>query len=642
MSREIAYRPDIDGLRAIAVAMVIVFHLFDVMPGGFIGVDVFFVISGFLITGILLREAEAGDLSIRRFYERRVRRIAPALLAVIAVSSLIATVLLLPADLVGFGKSVIATLGFVSNIYFWRDSDYFSPIAATKPLLHTWSLGIEEQFYLFVPLLIAFAFRMRGRRLALGMILALTAGSLILTVAFFQFGKGNVAFYLLPTRAWELGFGALLAFVRTKPRGRSVASACSVVGVVLIAAFAFEPDPYRLTPVPLPLPAVVGATLLIWAGQRENPVSRLLAARPMVVVGLLSYSLYLWHWPVNVFARYWLIRDPVLTERFAVLLVTVALSWLSWRWIERPFRARAVSIRRVLIVAGGAAAITAGAAGALVASHGLPSRLPARAERYNAVAGTNYRCPPTSLLLFADTYACPINLPGGRPTDAKVALLGDSFAQMYLPAVEQVLRRTGQSGILVPANGCLPMTGFNTAASCAEAFRANRQAILGTPAIRLVIIAASWENMERPLFYADGRPISGNDRWAMAEADLAATIKAFRAAGKAVALVSPIATPGFDLASVAGRSFAFGRGEAVPLSMPRAEFERRFGRLQRWMAARPGNADYIDTNRYLCDASRCHFTVDDTPVFADGGHLSYLYVRSMSPAFASPIVAIGR
>jgi peptidoglycan/LPS O-acetylase OafA/YrhL len=586
MSREIAYRGDIDGLRAIAVAMVIVFHLFDVMPGGFIGVDVFFVISGYLITAILLREAGTGDLSIRRFYERRVRRIAPALLTVIAVSSVAAVFLLLPTDLAGFGKSVIATLSFVSNIYFWRDSDYFSPVAATKPLLHTWSLGIEEQFYIVVPLLVALSFRLHGRRLAMWLMLALSAGSLLLTLAVYQFGKGNVAFYLLPTRAWELGFGAMLAFVQSEPRGKWIALAGSALGLALIAAFAFEHDPYRLSPVPLPLPAVVGATLLLWAGQRDNPISRVLATRPMVSVGLLSYSLYLWHWPINVFARYWLVRNPVLTEKFAILGATIVFSWASWRYIERPFRSRAMSIGQVLTAAGSGAALAAIAAAAFIAFQGLPFRLPARAERYNAVAGTNYRCPPTSLLLFADTYACPMNLSSGRPTDATVALLGDSFAQMYLPAVSAVLRRTGQSGILVPANGCLPFTGFNTAASCATAFRANRQAIIATPAIRLVIIAASWENMEKPLTYADGRPLMANDRWSMAEADLTETIRAFRAAGKKVALVSPIATPGFDLASVAGRNFAYGRGETIPLAMPRAEFDRRFGRIRGWMAAR--------------------------------------------------------
>lgn len=634
----IAYRPDIDGLRAIAVGMVVIFHIFGVMKGGFIGVDIFFVISGFLITGILLREAEKSDLSIARFYERRIRRIMPALLTVLIFSSLMGLAVLLPADLIGYGKSVIAALLFVSNIYFWRDSDYFSPIAETKPLIHTWSLGVEEQFYIFFPLMIALAFRISGRKLAYWMVIVVSVLSVVLTVAFYHFGKGNVAFYILPTRIWELGAGATIAFLRAAPPTRRVATIAAALGLLLIGALVFEDDPYRIEPLPLPFPAVIGTALLIWAGRHDNKVSRLLGARLLVVVGLLSYSIYLWHWPINVYVRYWLVREPGWLEKFAILAVALLAAFASWRWVERPFRSKDVSLRRILIVTGAGVASVSIAAIAVVVLQGLPMRLPPRAARYNQVAGTNYRCPPTSLLLFSGTYACPMNLPGGNAAEAQVALLGDSFAQMYLPAVELGLRRHGKPGILVPANGCLPYTSFNTSVSCAQSFTANRQAVLKTPSIGLVIIAASWENMEKPLFFADGHAVVGN-RWALAETDLGETLRVLRAANKKVALVSPIATPGYDIASVAGRNFAFGRGEITPLNVSQATFERRFGRLRRWMETGPQEAAYIDTNRYLCDALVCHFTVDDTPVFADGGHLSYLYVRKMAPAFDSVIRA---
>ena len=199
------YRPDIDGLRAVAVLSVIAFHLNPAwLPGGYLGVDIFFVISGYLITNIIWREACEQNFSILRFYERRIRRIMPALLTVLAATSVAALILLLPADLKGFGRSLLATLFFVANIYFWRDTNYFSRTAEDKPLLHMWSLGIEEQFYIVMPFLLAIL-AFRWRRAAVWFVLAIVLLSFGLNVFANRIGAQNPAFYLLPTRAWELG-----------------------------------------------------------------------------------------------------------------------------------------------------------------------------------------------------------------------------------------------------------------------------------------------------------------------------------------------------------------------------------------------------------------------------------------------------
>src|SRR3954447_22772118 len=233
-SHAMKYRPDVDGLRAIAVMSVIVYHLFHTaLPGGFLGVDMFFVLSGFLITTIIWREAQVRDFSILRFYDRRVRRILPALLLVLFATTIAALVILLPADLVGYGQSLLATMTFVANIYFWRDTDYFARVADYKPLLHMWSLGVEEQFYIFFPLLLVLLARFR-QYVALYTIIPLAAASFALNIFANQVGGSSPAFFLLPTRAWELGLGAVIALLPTRVLRPTSANIIAAIGLVLV------------------------------------------------------------------------------------------------------------------------------------------------------------------------------------------------------------------------------------------------------------------------------------------------------------------------------------------------------------------------------------------------------------------------
>ncbi len=337
-------RADIDGLRALAVVPVVLYH-FHVAPfgGGYVGVDVFFVISGFLITGLIHAEMRSGEYSLAAFYERRARRILPALFAVVAAAAVAALFLLFPADLRRFGESVAATALFVSNFDFWQQSGYFDAGAEAKPLLHTWSLAVEEQFYLLFPLLLGL-FRSAGRR---GLLLL--AGGLAL--ASFGFGLWAVraypamAFYLAPARVWELMLGAILALAEVPRPPRWIAEALSLLGLALlaVAVFAFSPD----TPMPgaNALLPCLGAALLIYAnGAGDTLAARGLSLRPMVFAGLISYSLYLWHWPVFVFARYLRVAPLGAAETLALIALSVGLAVLSWRFVERPFRDPAAAV----------------------------------------------------------------------------------------------------------------------------------------------------------------------------------------------------------------------------------------------------------------------------------------------------------
>jgi len=632
------YRPDIDGLRAIAVLAVIVFHLFDgYLVAGFLGVDIFFVISGFLITTILLRECAENRYSILDFYVRRIRRIVPALLAVVFVVSVVTGVVFLSGDLIGYSKSVLATFSFASNIYFWRDTDYFSENAYTKPLLHTWSLGIEEQFYIFFPLFMFFIMRRGNRRVMFWATAAVAFLSYLLAGITLELNKAPVAFYLLPMRAWELGLGAMLALMPQRERQSPLADmAGGAVGLALLAAALIFFDPNGYAPIPAATFACLGAALLIRTGGGGNSVSRLLSWRPLVAVGLISYSLYLWHWPVYVIARYLLIREPSGIESSALVLATFVLATLSWRYVEKPFRLQAMSVARVMWISGIGVGALSLAAIAVIVLNGLPGRFPARAATFNAAVGTHYRCHVSSYLRFGSSYACPVNLPDGNPESADVVILGNSHAQMYVPAVAPELAARGLFGLLVPVNACVPVTGFNLSTQCIDMMEHNIARVAALPKVRLVIIAFAWDGMNAAMVNSAGAPIGRVDARQVHLA-LQATIQTFLQAGKRVIVVGPIPNPGYNIASVVSREIAFRGVPHSPLEQTRDAFDRRYSGAEPWLTRLSSGATAIFPSKLFCDASRCRFLVGGRPAYADDNHLSTTIMHAFQPLFGAAI-----
>jgi peptidoglycan/LPS O-acetylase OafA/YrhL len=335
------YRPEIDGLRSLAVIPVILWHAgFQVVSGGFVGVDIFFVISGYLITSIILAEKKSNTFSLIKFYERRARRILPALFVVMLTCLPIAWFVLLPADLKNFSKSLIAVSTFTSNFLFWRWSGYFDTASQLKPLLHTWSLAVEEQFYLFFPLFVMFLWRLAISRLGLALML-ITILSFSLG-QYFSVSRPFFAFYLLPTRGWELLVGALLALWQStiqndSDRSTYTRSALSIIGLIAILGSIFLFTEEIPTPSFFTLIPTLGAALIIFGANQNNIVGKLLSGKVFVLVGLISYSAYLWHQPLLAFAKH---RFVELSEQllFVLVLFTFFLSYISWKFIETPFR----------------------------------------------------------------------------------------------------------------------------------------------------------------------------------------------------------------------------------------------------------------------------------------------------------------
>lgn len=445
------YRPEIDGLRAVSVMGVVLFHLGLGFPGGFVGVDVFFVISGYLITGILLRQLREDRFSLVDFWARRIRRIAPAAIVMVIGTLTMGWFLLTPDPYADLARSAMAHVLMASNCYFTRDAGYFAESSDLEPLLHTWSLSVEEQFYLIFPLLVIFAWkRWRSRLLQLMALAALVSFAWsCLEVP----RDAKAAFFLLPARGWELLAGAMLAAAPASgvnDRGREMMSALGLV-LVVVPMFLFE----RMTPFPGPaaLPPVLGAVLLIRAGG-ATWVGRALSWRPLVGVGLISYSLYLWHWPLTVFARD-ITFELTLPWKLSLLAASFILGYLSWRWIEGPFRTGKFlgTVKRSLKFGAISAVTLFSMALGIWLGDGLAMRLPEKDQLMIADMewnGGEYTSAKSKATKLGEKSAGPLDF----------VFWGDSHGASAAPAVDAVGESLGLRGRGYLNNGTPPVTGL--------------------------------------------------------------------------------------------------------------------------------------------------------------------------------------
>ena len=447
LPRRPGYRADIDGLRAVAVLAVVGYHAFPgTVPGGFVGVDVFFVISGYLITSLLRDEIAAnGRIGFGDFYVRRMRRLFPALALVLATCLVAGWWLLVPSDYAALGRHAAASAGFVANIAFWLEADYFAPAADTLPLLHLWSLGVEEQFYLAWPLLLALAARLgAGPRL----LVALAGGLSLLACLALTPADASGAFFLPFTRFWELLAGAALA-LRAGGQGpasarlhRPAADAVAAAGLALVLAACILFDDQAPFPGWRALVPVAGCVLLIAAAPAARWTRALLSLRPLVWIGLVSYPLYLWHWPLLVFARIHSSDEPALPLRLALVALAFVLAGLTWRLVERPLRHR-LGARAALAV------LLPAMAGVLVASlavwalRGVESRA---GEPVRAYANYSYdwrgpsregSCSLTGARGEPEMFPAECIDPPGDGKRPSLVVWGDSHAALLHPGLRE-------------------------------------------------------------------------------------------------------------------------------------------------------------------------------------------------------------
>lgn len=626
------YRREIDGLRTLAVMPVIFFHAgFSFFSGGFVGVDVFFVISGYLITGIIIRDLDRSRWSLLDFYERRARRILPALALVILCCWPVAWVIMLPLEMKDFAQSVSAAALSVSNVLFFLESDYFGAAAELKPLLHTWSLGVEEQFYiLFPPLLALMWLWPLPRRVYVLIFLAVISFLLCVTLVD---SYPSAVFYLLPFRAWELLAGGFCALWHSKHphQGKGLPAllglAALILSILLFDSSTPFPSAYALLP-------VTGTCLLLLFSSPSNMTGRLLCLPPMVGIGLVSYSAYLWHQPLLAFGRLYS-PDPLSGPMLLGLsLASLPLAYLSWRFVEQPFRHRgegALVPTRALVMSLSIGLIGLGAITGAVGSlrEGWAGRYTAEQQAFLDANTWSRRCLFTRVDPLGNLPDETCSFPAQGQEYGKVAFVGDSVMSSLTPGLIDVFTERGYRVEQFTYSHCTLHRRHHLdnidAAGC-PAFISEVVDYIAENEFDLVLTASNYMG-----FFADGGHNIIDDRDAVARdeglrTDMAETIAATKAR---LILIHPYPRPEINILSRAVRELRT-HGRLSPYSVDQATFEAQNAYpLKALMESVPPNTLHVNLTSEFCDGMRCEFIHDGAPVLSDRLHFTYHGVHDL-------------
>jgi len=649
----VRYRAEIDGLRALAVVPVMFFHAgLDIFKGGFVGVDVFFVISGYLITTIILNEKDAGIFSIVNFYERRARRILPALFFVVIATIPFAWLWLLPVDMKEYSLSITAVATFVSNIFFGKESGYFSIAAELKPLLHTWSLAVEEQYYIFFPLFVMAMWKFGKQKMAwmLAAIALLSLGYAEWAVIY----DPETAFYILPTRAWELLIGVLIAFYFVGKREVKSNDALGFLGVALIvyAIIAFD----RNTPFPslYTLVPTVGAALIILFASGKSLVARAMGNRVFVGIGLISYSAYLWHQPLFAFARHRTANEPSQELLYLLIAASLVLAYLTWRYVEKPFRdKRRFSAKQIFKLSGytGSALIVFGLVISL--SDGYAGRINDNvALILSAAKDTNPRNSECHFGPFSKgriESACIL----GDEKNLKGALVGDSHADALSHELE-MWAQTKKLGIKsLTVGSCPPAVGVQqyingSPTQCAQQNLSIHDALISDDAIEFIVISSrltaylagsGFNNEEgglekrpastvlRPWPKDTSLQVEGSDDQKFLGSLFQQTVKSYLGAGKKVVLVYPVPEAGWNVPRKLASQAFIGTDPDKTFDTSYELFKTRNQvaiKVLDGIANHP-NIIRISPEALFCNTiveGRCIVDIDRHPLYADDDHLN--------------------
>ncbi|QPC90849.1 acyltransferase family protein [Mesorhizobium sp. INR15] len=613
------YRPEIDGLRAVAVLPVLFFHAgFSWVPGGFAGVDVFFVISGYLIARVIDDELKAGTFTFLGFYERRFRRISPALAVMCIATIPFAWLWMVPQELDAYGQSLATANLSVSNFLFWKRAGYFDDSSALKPLIHTWSLGVEEQFYLVFPMLL-WALRRRGS--AFPVVAALVAVSFALTFVFARFGPA-ANFYLLPTRFWELGAGALLALWRPtgSPVGRVAAEVLSMTGLALVIGSIFLLNGSVPYPGPWTLAPVVGSGLIIAMANAETMVGRLLAWRPLVFIGLISYSLYLWHQPLFAFARMRLFGDVSTTVYLSLIALTLLLACVTWWYVEQPFRNRQRFTRgRFFLLLGTVAAALVAFGVAADKTSGLPMR---GTDRQLAVSLKERMRPNTGLGDDCDGRL-PLSSTCSTSKAPTMIVWGDSFAMQLVGGI--MASNPDAAIVQFTKSACWSLldaspTSLDFPGDC-QAFNDNAKAYIAkTKSLRFAVLSSTYGYVRDQTVRFQGEVIPSSEEFGRGQ--LQATLDWLTAQGITPILVSPAPSDGRDIGACLARSRWLDEdGEkCTPFS---ADVRKAGANVRTMLKSFRDRYKVIILDDFLCGDRFCKVQDGDVMIYRDGAHLSY-------------------
>lgn len=619
------YRAEIDGLRAIAVLSVLIFHFFPTTLNlgfnGFLGVDIFFVISGFLISKYIYRGLETNSFSFKQFYWRRIKRILPAALFTLILTSCVGIFLLTPYDLDSYFKSLLAALVFIPNIYFWRTGGYFGDLDSLKPLLHYWSLGIEEQFYLFFPITLFIIYKLIGKKHLLTLIIILALWSLILNIYLLNISGANPAFFLLPARVWEFCIGSIAAYLSNKIKIETSPFLTNFLIFFLIFFLFIDTKNY----VPLGFFTCIFTGLFLFFNHSNNSFSRVLSSRVFTFIGKISFSLYLIHWPVIVFLDYFYVDEVPIEYVLLSIIIVLFFSYISYKLIEVPFRHnfsnRAITISLFLM----SSLLLATSISGLNTNVFKKNNSILVSNLSNQVQ-SNYRCPVTTYRSFGGSRACILGSEFS-PSTIETVIIGNSHAQMYVPAIGENIDKT--NALLIPLNRCLPTVNINVLPSCFSLANQNFQSLQKLPSLNKVIYAMTWH---KPLFFKDGKTAAKKDLLD----DLIQSINKLESQNIQVYVVSPIPIPGYNHASEFSRKLKFNtitEEDYLLASMVNyKDFKEEIEIFDQGLSEKLGE-NYIKVYEALCDNSHCFHGDLNGSYFSDSNHISAYGLRFTKESF---------
>ena len=617
-------RTDIDTLRAISVISVIIFHLDNLLfPNGFLGVDLFFVISGYVITNSISKSLRSKNFSFLNFYLKRARRILPALLLVLLTSLILASVILLTADLKRFSESLLSSLGFVSNFYFWLTGGYFSTNDQLKPLLHLWSLAVEEQFYLFFPIFLFIIFKIfkKFKYYLLGIIIVSILSFYLNT---YFLANSDTVFFLFPFRIWQFGIGAALALCPSLVikniwlDSLYIFFALFLIFINFLFILDFLPDATLMC---------FGLGLILYKKiNQKNPIYKIFEIKPLIFVGLISYSLYLWHWPIISFLKYIYIDGIPLLLSITAVLTILLLSVLSWKYVEQPFISRfsnTVSIKFILISVFSLIILSV----FILSNKNLPSRYGNFPNLLAESIKSSYDCPPFKYRKFEYTYGCYVNSKNDK--SPQNILFGNSHAFMYGWPFIKYLKDTNESGLILQFS-CLPYINLNSSQECLQKAKTRFNSIISSKDTKNVFIGLTWPSKN---FVNEKGKIFIDKNFDIRKQSINYLISELEKHNKNVILLGPIMTPNYDFASEYSRQVIF-NGNKFEIKNPFEKFYKEYKDIINYYEEKLGK-NFLQPHKLLCDKKSCFFADKNGALFSDGSHLSKHGSMKMLPLFYS-------
>jgi peptidoglycan/LPS O-acetylase OafA/YrhL len=645
------YRREIDGLRALAVLPVLLFHAgFQRFSGGYVGVDIFFVISGYLITSIIINELHAGTFSIVKFYERRARRILPALFLVMLACLPFAWLWMSPTGLESFSKSVVAVALFLSNILFWKEAGYFATANELKPLLHTWSLAVEEQYYVLFPLFLMLAWRFVSKRWIVGFLLA---GALV-SLAASQWALTrytSASFYLLPTRGWELLVGALAAFYLFSNNKHSESlsplhQVASLLGLSLIIYCMFAYDKFTPFPGVNALPPTIGAVLIVLFANPQNLVGKLLGSKLLVGIGLISYSTYLWHQPLFSFARYGSIQEPSKIVYLLLIMLSLLLAFFTWKFVETPFRNKNIVSRKQIFWFGLLGSLFFIAVGLIgVKNKGFEQRfsMPASLSSSFGLTDSAHGCFDKPNLATNKDWLCDIGAkPASTESVPQIMVFGDSHSKSAFDAFNEAALQANTHAVYSGASYCTPLLGIyilrdDQAQVGCHLLNQRVFDYVKAMQIKKVFLIGRWS------VYTDGGYDGTEATWIGVtkdgkkdkpaariafEAGLKKTVEAYASIGAQLYIVEQVPQQTLNVQDLYYKIYANDLQKVTESIVELSVSKQQHLQLQAFVSglfkqhAQAGRLNLINFDNIFCDAEKCLFGTDKHSYYFDNNHLT--------------------